>query len=268
MSSYRIGAIQLCSVLGPEKNLKMIQELITEGKILGIKYFFLPEVFYSMSGVTQATPYLVEGENEHYQAIRDLAIKNRVYLLGGSAATKVGDKIINRSYNFAPDGHLIGTYDKRHLFSCDFVKDGNHKKINEADVYTAGNQPAIIEIEELKIGLSICFDLRFSPLYWDYAQQGVNLISISSAFTVPTGKAHWHTLVRARAIETQSFVVATDQWGLHNEKVQTFGHSLIVSPWGDILADAKDGEKLIWADIDLDEVYQMHKMIHVYNSIN
>jgi predicted amidohydrolase len=94
--------------------------------------------------------------------------------------------------------------------------------------------------------------------------KGVNLITISSAFTVPTGKAHWHTLVRARAIETQAFVVAADQWGNHNEKVQTYGHSIIVSPWGEVLADAKEGEKLITAELDLSQAKDMRDMIHVY----
>ncbi len=264
MSKVSVGIIQICSGLDPKENLKKIQSLLAEAKVLGVKYIFLPEVFYSMSGVSTATPYLVEDQNEHYLAIQSLAKDNGVFLLGGTAATKVGSNIINRAYNFTPDGSLIGTYDKQNLFSCDFEKDGQQKKINEADVYTAGHNEKIIVVGELKIGLSICFDLRFSPLYFSYAQQGVNLITIASAFTVPTGKAHWHTLVKARAIETQSFVIAADQWGFHNEKMHTYGHSLIVSPWGEILADAKDGEKLITAELDLDFAKQMRNMIHVF----
>ena len=264
MSKVSVGIIQICSGLEPQANLKKIQGFIDEAKSKSIEYLFLPEVFYSMSGVSEPTPYLIDGENEHYQAIRSLAKDNDVYLLGGSTATKSDEKIINRSYNFSPAGELIGTYDKRNLFSCDFVKDGKRKKINEGDVYSAGSKESIIDVNEFKIGLSICFDLRFSPLYFDYANQGVNLITISSAFTVPTGKAHWHTLVKARAIETQCFVVAADQWGYHNEKIQTYGHSLIVSPWGEVLADAGEGEKLITAELDLEQAAQMRKMIHVF----
>lgn len=264
MTTIKVGVIQICSSLEPQENLKKIQTFISEAKGQGIKYIFLPEVFYSMSGVSEATPYLVEGENEHYQAIRSLATNNDVYLLGGTAATNVGGKIVNRAYNFAPDGTLLGTYDKRHLFSCDFERGGVRKKINESDVYSAGSEPATLKLDGMKIGVSICFDLRFSPIYFDYASKGVNLITIASAFTVPTGKAHWHTLIRARAIESQSYIIAADQWGYHNEKVQTYGHSLIVSPWGEILADAGEGEKLITATLNLDHATQMRDMIHVF----
>ncbi len=264
MTKVKVGIVQLCSKLDPTTNLRTIYRLLEDAKKQAVEYIFLPEVFYSMSGVTTPTPYLVEGTNEHYQAIRKIAVDNGVYLIGGSAATKLDNRIVNRAYNFSPTGDNLGNYDKRHLFSCDFVKDGKRKKINEADVYSAGSEGQIIEVGPLRIGLSICFDLRFSPLYFDYAQQGVNIITIASAFTVPTGRAHWHTLVRARAIETQSFVIAADQWGWHNDKVQTFGHSLIVSPWGEILADAQEGEKFISAELDLSLAEQMRQMIHVF----
>jgi len=264
LSKIQVGIIQLCSGLDPVENLKKIQGFIDEAKKIGVKHLFLPEVFYSMSGVSEPTTYLIEEGNEHYCAMSSLAKDNQIFLLGGTAATKVSGKIINRAYNFSPDGRCLGTYDKRHLFSCDFTRDGKRKKIDEAEVYTAGSSEKIIEVGELKIGLSICFDLRFSPLYFNYAKQGVNLITISSAFTVPTGKAHWHTLVKARAIETQSFVIAADQWGYHNKKVQTYGHSIIVSPWGEILADAGEGEKLITAELDLQQAIQMREMIHVF----
>ena len=259
-----VGAVQICSVLDPKTNLDKIRLYLKEAKKKGVEILFLPEVFYSMSGVNEKTPYLISGENEHYEAIRSLAKDFNIYLVGGTAATEVNGKIINRAYNFDPHGKNLGYYDKINLFSCDFVKDGKRKKIDEAEVYSAGNSPKIIDIGELKIGLSICFDLRFPPLYFDYAKQGVNLITIASAFTVPTGKAHWHTLVRARAIESQSFVVACGQWGTHGEKVKTFGHSLIVSPWGDVLADAGEGEKLIVAELDLTLAKKMREMIHVF----
>ncbi len=116
----------------------------------------------------------------------------------------------------------------------------------------------------LKLGLAICVDLRYPMIFQDYVKQGVNIISVSSAFTKPTGKAHWHTLVRARAIECQCFLVAPAQWGDHNDKISTYGHSLIVDPWGDILADAKEGEKLITAELNLDKIEEVRDAVKVF----
>ena len=121
----------------------------------------------------------------------------------------------------------------------------------------------MIEIEGFKLGLSICFDLRFPELFRSYSSQGATVLSISSAFTVPTGKAHWHTLVRARAIENQCYVIASAQWGKHNEKMSTFGHSLIVDPWGEILADAEEGEKIIFGELSLDKIKSVRERLDV-----
>jgi predicted amidohydrolase len=121
--------------------------------------------------------------------------------------------------------------------------------VDEGKLYQKGAEEKIIQVKDLKIGLSICFDLRYPQMYQNYAKAGANLLTISSAFTVPTGKAHWHTLVRARAIENQCFVVASAQWGVHNEKVTTFGHSLVVDPWGEVLLDLGEGEKIQVVDL-------------------
>ena len=121
----------------------------------------------------------------------------------------------------------------------------------------------MIEVNQFKIGLSICFDLRFPELFRNYSSQGANVLSISSAFTVPTGKAHWHTLVRARAIENQSYVVASAQWGKHNDKMSTFGHSLVVDPWGEVLVDAEEGEKIVFAEFSLDRIKSVRERLDV-----
>jgi predicted amidohydrolase len=259
----KIGVIQLQSVLDPNKNLETIQKFISEAKLQGIQHIFLPEVFYSMSDGTGPTPYLIEGENEHYQKISQLAASNNVFLLGGSVASKVNGKIINRNLNFDNHGKLLNYYDKIHLFSCDLSRHSSAQVINESDVYTAGNEMKVLKLGEWKMGLSICFDLRFAEMYREYTlKYGTNLLSISSAFTRPTGKAHWHTLVRARAIENQSYVVAANQWGEHNPKIKTFGHSLIIDPWGDVLADAGEGECLIVAELNLERVQEIRKRIN------
>lgn len=259
----KIGVIQLCSVLNPQENLRKIKGFLTEAKQSGAQAVFLPEAFYSMSDGTKATPYLVENNNEHYEAIRGLAKDSGLMILGGSAATLVNGKVMNRSYNFSSTGEDLGIYDKMNLFACDLSKHPSNTVINEGKVYTAGHTPKLLEIGDFKLGLSICFDLRFPELFRYYSSIGANLLSISSAFTVPTGKAHWHTLVRARAIENQSYVIASAQWGVHNERMSTFGHSLVVDPWGEIMVDAGEGEKIIYAQLDLEKIKSVRERIDV-----
>ncbi len=259
----KIGVIQLQSVLDPQVNLATIKKFLIEAKKENAVAVFLPEVFYSISDGTKPTPHLIDGFNEHYVAIQNLAKDSGMYILGGSAATLVDGKILNRSYNFDSKGNAISIYDKMNLFSCDLSKHPSNTIVDETKVYTRGSKPQMIEVEGFKIGLSICFDLRFPELFRSYSSQGANVISISSAFTVPTGKAHWHTLVRARAIENQSYVVASAQWGKHNEKLSTFGHSLIVDPWGEILADAGEGEKIIFAEFSLDLIKSVRERLDV-----
>jgi predicted amidohydrolase len=259
----KVGVIQLQSVLDPESNLSTIRKYLAEAKAQQAVAVFLPEVFYSMSDGTKPTPYLIENKNEHFEAIRSLAVDSGLYILGGSAATLVNGKVMNRSYNFDPKGNELASYDKMNLFACDLSKHPSHQIIDEGKVYTRGNTPKIIDVESFKIGLSICFDLRFPELFRSYSSQGANVLSISSAFTVPTGKAHWHTLVRARAIENQSYVVASAQWGKHNEKLSTFGHSLVVDPWGEILADAGEGEKIIFAEFNHDRLKSVRERLDV-----
>lgn len=261
----KIGVIQLCSVLDYKTNLEKIREFLKEAIGQKVSHIFLPEVFYSMSDGTKPTPYLVQKDNEHFKNIASLATEFGVYLLAGSAATKNKDsqKVLNRAYNFSPEGEDLGFYDKMNLFSCELIKDGKKKIIDEGEIYSKGNSPKMIKAGALKIGLSICFDLRFPEIYKNYALLGANLMTIPAAFTEPTGKAHWHTLIRARAIECQCFVVAPAQWGKHNDRISTYGHSLIVDPWGEVLADAGKGEKLITAEINLDRIDEVRKSVKV-----
>ncbi len=240
----KLAIIQISSVLDPVKNLQKIDALIEEAKVSepSLEAVFLPEVFYSMSDGTAPTPYLVEDGNEHFHNIKAIAQKHNVHLLGGSAATKENGKILNRSYNFNNKGELLTTYDKINLFAVNLKGKKKSTVLDEAQVYTAGSQLKTFELAGFKFGLSICFDLRFPELYRKYYAEGVNVFTISSAFTIPTGKAHWETLVRARAIENQAYVIACDQWGVHNDKIQTYGHSLVVDPWGEIIASIDEGE--------------------------
>ena len=261
----KIGIIQVCSTLDFKENLSKIDSFIKEAKGMGAEAVFLPECFYSMSDGKSPTPYLVEDDNEHYKNIQNLAKDNSIFVLGGSAATlnKEG-QIVNRCYNFSSTGEDLGSYDKINLFSCALKRPGTTKVINESDIYTPGDSPKLIEAMGIKVGLSICFDLRFPNMYRDYVLKGAELLTIGSAFTVPSGRAHWHTLVRARAIENQCFVVAPGQWGCNNEKISTFGHSLVVDPWGEVLIDLKEGEGVEVCDLDFKKIKSVRDSIKVF----
>jgi deaminated glutathione amidase len=246
----KIGVIQLSSKLDPQENLEKIRPLMQQAVAEEVEGVFLPECFYSMSDGLSVTPHLVAKGNKHYQQIQQLAVDFNLYLLSGSAITRHedGNSIVNRNYVFSPQGEEVAHYDKIHLFQCDLKQDKT--VIDEAKLYSAGSELSIFKWGGMNIGQTICFDLRFPAQFQEYRKLGVDLFTIPAAFTRPTGKAHWHTLLRARAIETQSFIVAPAQWGKHNERISTYGHSLVIDPWGEVLADAKDGEKLITAELD------------------
>lgn len=260
----KVAIIQLTSVLDPQINLKKIDGFIQKAKNEGAYAIFLPEVFYSISDGTKPTPYLIEDENEHYKNIQNLAVKNQVYLIGGSAATKVNDKVMNRTYNFSPTGKALENYDKMNLFAVDLSRDSSKTVINESDVYTRGSTPKILDLGDWKVGLGICFDVRFPEVFRNYARSGANILTVASAFTRPTGAAHWHTLVRARAIENQSYVIASAQVGEHNERIKTYGHSLIVDPWGEVLVDAKEEEGAFVVDLSLERVQEIRSRMKVF----
>lgn len=248
----KICAIQMNSTLDPNKNLETIHSMIKEAKAKEPKLeaVFLPEVFYSISDGTTPTTFLIEGENEHYKNIQNIATQNEVYLLGGSAASKVDGKVMNRSYNFDPKGNLLATYDKIHLFTINLKE--KETVLDERNLYASGSELVDFKINNLHFGVGICFDLRFPELFRSLFNKGANVMTISSAFTIPTGKAHWKTLVRARAIENQSYVIACNQWGRHNDDLNSYGHSLIVDPWGVVIAECEEGENILFADLDID----------------
>jgi predicted amidohydrolase len=261
----KIAMIQICSVLDPKVNVLKIQKLISEVKAQdsSVKYFFFPEVFYSMSDGTKPTPFLVEKDNEHFKEIQNIAISNEIYILGGSAATSIGEKIVNRSYNFAPDGSEICEYDKIHLFAVNLKGNEKSTVIDESIVYSSGNESKVFDLAGFKFGLTICFDLRFPEMFREYFKQGVNVFSVSSAFTYPTGKAHWETLLKARAIENQSYVIACNQWGKHNDKFSTYGHSMVIDPWGEIIANCEEGECFAICELDLKRIEKIRGRMNI-----
>ena len=246
----KVAVIQLNSKFDYKENLALLEKYFKEAKENGAEAVFMPEVFYSMSDGSGPTPYLVEEGNEHFENIRNLSKKYGIAQIGGSAATRLSDKVVNRAYNFDKEGKNLGHYDKINLFACELP----NKKIYESHTYTPGSEYKMVEVNGVKVGLGICFDMRFSEMGLHYRMNGASIITYPAAFTVPTGKAHWHTLLRARAIENQCFVIAAAQWGYHNEKIQTYGHSLVVDPWGDILLDLEEGEHMGYAELDFSKI--------------
>lgn len=260
----QIALIQITSSLDPKENLEKVDYFIKLAKKKDeVQAVFLPEVFYSMSDGLRATPYLVEKENEHYKNIQKLSYSNQVALIGGSAATLNNSKVINRTYNFDSKGNELDQYDKMHLFAVDLSDTDKNVTINESVVYTEGSRPALIDYMGWKIGLGICFDLRFPEFFRYYFQKGAELLTVSSAFTQSTGLAHWETLVRARAIENQAFVVAVNQWGEHNKKIKTFGHSMLVDPWGEVLINMGQGEGYAVSNLSKEKINTIRKRMDV-----
>jgi deaminated glutathione amidase len=253
----RIAILQLTSVLDYKANLEVIRGQLKEARDQKAQAAFLPEVFYSMSDGITPTPYLVQEGNEHYNNIRKLATDFGMALIGGSAATLKDGKVVNRAFNFDKEGNDLGHYDKINLFACDLPD----KKISEAKNYTAGSEYKMVTVDHHKVGLGICFDMRFSEMAHHYRMKGAEIITYPAAFTVPTGKAHWHTLLRARAIENQCYVIASAQWGYHNDKIQTYGHSVVIDPWGDILIDLQEGVKVGVVDLDFEKIELIRRSV-------
>ncbi len=243
------------SGVDPAANLAAAETLIREAAAGGATFIATPE----MTGLLQRKPKLfwdrVKTENDDplIPAFAGLAKALGITLLIGSLAVKVGEgRAANRSFLFGPDGKILVRYDKIHMFD---VTVSRTETWRESAIYEAGSQPQIIDTPVAKLGLSICYDVRFAELYRHYGREGVQIITVPAAFTVPTGQAHWETLLRARAIETGAFIIAPAQGGAHEDGRTTYGHSMIIDPWGKIIAALDHDEPgILTAEVDLDEV--------------
>ncbi len=239
--TFLIAAAQMTSGTDRARNLETAVRLIEEAADLGARLVGLPENF-SFMGSQEA---LLEGaetlEGPTLAAIREVARRRGVYVIAGSIAEKVADprKTANTCALIADDGSLVAAYRKIHLFDVN-IPDG--ARYAESEVVAAGDQAIIAPTALGRIGLTICYDLRFPELYRKLAGFGATILSIPAAFTLFTGKDHWEVLIRARAIENLAYVVAPAQVGNHSAKRQTFGNAMVVDPWGVVLARCPDGE--------------------------
>lgn len=248
---FRAALVQLRSGRSVVANLEAAEDLIRRAAQTGAVYVQTPENTGFMELEPEQTLLKAQSEdaNVALARLRGLATELGIYLHVGSLAIKQdGSRVANRSYIIGPEGEILARYDKLHMFDVDLAGGESHR---ESAHCRPGAKAVVADLPFGRLGLSICYDLRFPQLYRALASAGAEFIAVPAAFTKQTGEAHWHVLIRARAIETGAFVLAATQGGLHESGRATFGHSLIVSPWGEILAEGGEEPGVIFADIDL-----------------
>ncbi|MGH6871866.1 MAG: carbon-nitrogen hydrolase family protein [Rhizomicrobium sp.] len=250
MSVFRAACVQMRSTDDVGENIRTASELIREAKGHGAQFVATPEntTIMAPDAGAKLERSFAEEHDPALPAFAALAEELGIWLLIGSLAIKVSEtKTANRSFLFDPRGRVAARYDKIHLFDTD---PGAGESYRESNTVAGGGRAILADTPWGRVGMTICYDLRFPRLYRRLAKSGAFLLTVPSAFTETTGKAHWHTLLRARAIENGSFVVAPAQGGLHANGRATYGHSLIVAPWGEILAESGTEPGVITAEID------------------
>lgn len=247
-----VAAIQLNSQNDLAQNLRTCRELVRQASDRGARLVVLPEnfAFFSADASRRDVAESLAGEPGPIRAaMTEWARDCAVTVIGGGFPEAGPDPL--RPYNtcavVAPSGGLVASYRKIHLFDVDLA-DGT--RLRESEATAAGEAARVVEVDGFKVGLSICYDLRFPELYRALVDQGAELIVVPAAFTLHTGKDHWHVLLRARAIESQAWVVAAGQWGRHPHDRVSYGHSLVVDPWGTVVAEASDGVGLALARVE------------------
>lgn len=248
---FRAACIQLCSGTEVAENVAVVERLAREAAGEGARYIQTPEMTNILQRRRQPLEEAIRPEDGDpaVAAFARLAAELGVYLHIGSLALAAGaGRIANRALLFAPDGGIAARYDKIHLFDVDLA---GGESWRESSLYQAGDRAVVADLPWCRIGIGICYDIRFPHLFRAQAHAGASLVTAPAAFTRQTGEAHWHILQRARAIENGAFVVSAAQAGRHQDGRETFGHSIIVGPWGEVLAEAGgDGPQVIVAEID------------------
>jgi len=251
MGVFKAAAVQMRSGTSPERNAVDLERLVREAAGLGASYVQTPEMTGALvrDKEARAASFTSEDKDIIVSTARKLAKELGIFLhIGSTAILRADGKLANRALLFAPDGSTIASYDKIHMFDVDL---DNGESWRESAAYEPGTEAVIAELDGARLGFAVCYDLRFPQLFRAEALAGANVLSVPAAFTRQTGEAHWHVLLRARAIENGAYVVAAAQGGLHEDGRETYGHSLIVDPWGRIVAEAAHDEPgVIVAEID------------------
>jgi deaminated glutathione amidase len=249
-----VGLVQMRTGLDPRANYEVAAALIREAKAAGAAYVQTPEMTNIMDIKRERmfATIVAEETDPTLAAMRELAQSLGIYLHVGSLAIKVSpDRAANRAFLIDPMGEIAARYDKIHMFDVDLA---NGESYRESRSYRPGEVAVVSDLPWGRLGITVCYDLRFPALYRALAEAGATILTVPSAFTRQTGEAHWHVLLRARAIETGCFVLAAAQGGRHENGRETFGHSLIVDPWGRILAEGGTEPGVVVGTIDLAEV--------------
>ena len=248
----KLGLVQMTSSNTHADNIAFAQKQVAQAATQGCDLVAFPEVAGLMNRKLAATPDQVgpQSTDPFISACRKMAKEHRLWIHTGSTPVTGGDdaRFLNHSDLIDQDGQIVASYDKIHLFDM-YPDDG--PPMLESKRYAPGQQAALPQTPWGPLGMSICYDLRFPQLYRDYAQSGATMLFIPSAFTVPTGRAHWEVLLRARAIECGCFVIAAAQTGKHDDGRETYGHSMVVDPWGEVLVDMKTDIGLSIIELDM-----------------
>ena len=256
----KVALVQFTSGNDPAVNLQRVAGFIREAHAGGAEFVLTPETtnIISSSRKQQAEVLATEAKDQTLAHLCALADELNIWLLIGSLGIKTGDadgRFANRSFLISSDGLIVARYDKIHMFDVDL---GNGEVYRESSAYRPGVQAVLAKTDIGNIGMTICYDMRFPDLFRQLGQAGAQILTAPAAFTVPTGRAHWETLLRARAIENGCFVLAPAQVGTHecggSPQRKTYGHSLAISPWGEVLADAGKTEGVTFVDLDLNDV--------------
>ena len=252
----KIAALQMVSTTRVDANLETARRLIAQAARDGAALVVLPEYFCLMGGADREKLAIAEtpGDGPIQAMLAQAALEHGVWVIGGTLPLRSPDpdpgRVLNANAVYAPDGTLAARYDKIHLFCYD----NGRERYDESQAMLAGDRPTTVQAGALKVGLSVCYDLRFPELYRELSfaagRMPCDLISVPAAFTHTTGLAHWELLLRARAVENQCYVIAAAQGGLHENGRRTFGHSMVVDPWGVVLNVLPEGEGVVMAEFD------------------
>ena len=253
-STFRVALVQMRSGRDPQANLAALTASIDEAKRAGADYVLTPEMTNIMENKRERLFAAITADESDptLAALRSLARAHAIYIHVGSLAVKASaDKAANRSFLIDRRGDIVARYDKIHMFDVDLAGGESYR---ESNTYRAGELGVLADLPWGRLGLTVCYDLRFPALYRALAEAGASFLAIPSAFTVQTGEAHWHVLLRARAIENGCYVFAAAQAGKHENGRETFGHSLVVDPWGKIVAESGTEPGILTAEVDPAEV--------------
>ncbi len=249
----KVAAVQMTSGRDVERNLAEARRLVAEAAAAGAKLIVLPENF-SFLGAQDAERLAAAetpGDGPAQAFLADEARRHGVWIVGGTIPIRDrNDRASSRSYLMSPDGNAAAFYDKIHLFDVE-IPGPTAESYRESATTLAGERVVTAETPLGRIGMTICYDVRFPALFHRLGVLGADLIVVPAAFTVPTGRVHWAPLLKARAIESLAYVVAAGQWGEHAGGRKTYGHSMIVGPWGDVLAERPEGAGIVAAELDM-----------------